>query len=214
MREDLIPPFKFDLRTLIIQARRKINSRVDGVSINIPFLSFRVAPTDLEKRVAREILIRVANKRVLSARECCDNCIDGALASLQEIRAFLLDKQVDLSNMPDSPLYMLIEFQLEAIRQFLTFEQRVKDTTGTVILPKHPDFHRAHESRQTYFAALEMLRAHLHRCLLQVAKIGKTTIPKFEENMRYEEAWMLDAYEKPLEVGLETPKGGRSEALK
>jgi hypothetical protein len=73
---------------LISSARRKLNTRIDGVSISLPFISFRVRPNDLEQRVAREIVIRMADKRVLNASECCDNCIDQALESLQQIANF------------------------------------------------------------------------------------------------------------------------------
>ncbi len=45
-----------------------------------------------------------------------------------------------------------------------------------------------------------MFRGHLHRCLLQVAKIGDTIIPKIVNHMRYEGAWQLEAYEKPPEL--------------
>ncbi len=106
MRE-LKPPFKFDFRAQLKDARRKLNSRVGSVSVNLPFFSFSLNPDDLEKRVAREIVIRMSDRRVLNAFECCDNCIDQALSSLQEIRRILVDKQVELSGMPDSPLYFL-----------------------------------------------------------------------------------------------------------
>ena len=92
---DLPPPFRLDFRSLLQAWRRKLNSRVEGVSISLPFISFRVAPTDLEQRVARELIIRMANRRVLSASECCDNCIDQALESLQGIRSTLEEKQVE-----------------------------------------------------------------------------------------------------------------------
>jgi len=180
-----------------------LNTRVDGLSINLPFISFRVNPNDLEQRVAREIVIRMADRRVLNASECCDNCIDQALVSLQKIREFLVNKQVELSHAADSPLYLLIEFQLEAIRQFLTFEQRMNSPRGGAPEPlvhAPSDFRRPRDQREQYFAALEMLRAHLHRCLLQVAKIGDTPIPKIAEHMRYEETWQLEVYEKPPEL--------------
>jgi hypothetical protein len=156
----------------------------------------------LEQKVAREIVIRVADRRVLNASECCDNCIDEALGSLQKIRDFLVNKQVELSHAMDGPLYLLIELQLEAIRQFLTFEQRIKASASPTELRVHVpnDFRRPPDQREQYFAALEMLRGHLHRCLLQTAKIADTSIPKIAEHMRYEEAWQLEAYEKPLEL--------------
>ena len=196
---DLPPPFRLDFRALLQMWRRKLNSRVDGVSISLPFISFRVAPTDLEQRVARELIIRMANRRVLSASECCDTCIDQALESLQGIRSTLEEKQVELAQVMDSPLYLLLEFQLDAIRQFLTFEQRLNAQVGTVtIVQATPKRDRPPDTRETYFAALEMLRGHLHRCLLQVAKIADVTPPKLTQHISYDEAWQLEAYEQPL----------------
>lgn len=195
---DLKPPFKFDFNTQLKNARRKLNSRVGSVSINLPFLSFSLNPNDLEKRVAKEIVIRMSDRRVLNSFECCDNCIDHALSSLQEIRRILVDKQVELSSVPDSPLYMLIELQLEAIRQFLTFEQRLNASAppeSLSVVPK--ECRRPQQAREQYFAALEMLRAHLHRCLVQVSRIADTTIPKIADHMRYDDSWQLEAYERP-----------------
>lgn len=192
------PPFKFDFRTLLEEARRKFNIRVGSVSINLPFLSISLNPDDLEKRVAREIVIRMADRRVLNASECCDNCIDHALSSVQEIRRILIDKQVELSGMQESPLYLLIELQVGAIRQFLTFEQKLNQTAGSGAQIDAPSgFSRPPPVREQYFAGLEMLRAHLHRCLLAVSKIADTAIPKIADHMRYDEAWQLDAYEHP-----------------
>jgi len=39
---------------------------------------------DRERTVARELVIRLKDRRVISAFECCDDCIDRALASLGE----------------------------------------------------------------------------------------------------------------------------------
>ena len=65
-------------------------------------------------------MIRMAERRVLNASECCDNCIDQALESLQKIRSLLVDKQVELADHTDGALYLLIEAIDEPIRQFLT----------------------------------------------------------------------------------------------
>ena len=119
---DVKPPFKFDLRQLLTRARQEMNDRVSGVSIKIPFMTFSVRPEATEKRVAKEIVIRLADRRVLNSFECCDDCINNALVSLQEIRSILVDKQVELSNLTKSPLYLLIELMLEGIRQFFTYE--------------------------------------------------------------------------------------------
>jgi hypothetical protein len=42
---DLPPPFRFDLRSLLKAWRRKINTRIDGVTIALPFASFKVNPS-------------------------------------------------------------------------------------------------------------------------------------------------------------------------
>ena len=122
-------PFRFDLTGLLQQARREFARRADGVSVtlSLPFLSFTAAPADIERRVAREVVIRMSDRRVLSAKECCDTCIDQALESLQSIRSVLVDKQVELAHLTDGPLYVLLEAMLEGVRQFLTFEQRLSD---------------------------------------------------------------------------------------
>ena len=173
--------------------------QVDGVAINLPFISFSVKPDDLQKKVAQEIVIRLADRRVLNAFECCDSCIEQALASLQEIRTMLVDKQVEMAKLTDSPLYLLVEFMLEGVRQFFTFEQHLKERTERPpsMIPSSSGLRRPWGRREHYFAALEMLRAHLHRCLIQVAKIADVQIPKIADNMRYDEAWQLEAYEAP-----------------
>lgn len=195
---DSKPPFKFDFKAQLKDARRKLNTRVGSVSINLPFVSFTVNPDDLEQRVSREIIIRLADRRVLKTFECCDDCIEHALSSLQEIRSILVNKQVELSGITDSPLYLLIELQVEAIRQFLTFEQRLNQQTTLDSASQYRPHGLKRPSiiREQYFAALEMLRAHLHRCLIQVSKIANTEIPKISDHMRYDEQWQIEAYEQ------------------
>lgn len=80
---DFPPPFKFSFQELLATAHRKLNNRVDGIEINLPFFSVSVCPDDVEQQVAREIVIRMADRRVLNSSECCDGCIDSALVSLQ-----------------------------------------------------------------------------------------------------------------------------------
>jgi hypothetical protein len=179
---------------LVRKARRHTKKRVDGVTINLPFVSFSVRPDDLEQKIAREIVIRLANKRVLNAFECCDSCVEKALASLQEIRSLLVDKQVELSGQTDGAVYLIVEFMLEAIRQFFTFEEGLRTANPSFPGEFHSRMHRT--DLEPYFAALEMLRGHLFRCLNQVAVIADTTIPKIADHMRYENAWQLDVYQE------------------
>jgi len=44
-----------------------------------------------------------------------------------------------------------------------------------------------------------MLRAHIHRGLLQVSKIAEMEIPGIAPLMRYDSNWQLEAYYKPLQ---------------
>lgn len=192
---DLQPPFQFNVSELLGKARRLIKKRVDGVTINLPFVSFSVRPDDLEQKVAREVVIRLADKRVLNAFECCDSCVEQALVSLQEIRSLLVGKQVELSEQIDGILYLILELMLEGIRQFFTFEESLRASNAQFPGELHTRLHR--QDLQPYFAALEMLRGHLYRCLAQVAAVADTKIPKISGHMRYEDAWQLDAYEQP-----------------
>jgi hypothetical protein len=191
---DLTPPFQFDVSKIVGKARRHLKKRVDGVTINLPFVSFSVNPDDAEKKAAREIVIRLADKRVLNAFECCDSCVEQALESLQEIRSLLVDKQVELSSLADGGLYLVIELMLEGIRQFFTFEEKLRTVNPQFPGDLHTRFTR--HDLQPYFSALEMLRGHLYRCLAQVAAVADTKIPKISDHMRYEDAWHLTAYKE------------------
>jgi hypothetical protein len=181
MPRDLEPPFKFDLSGLL-KRFRKLPVSVEGITISLPFLEMTVKPDDTESKVAKEVVIRLSDRRVLNAFECCDGCIKNALKSLREIRAILVDKQVQLSGKADGPLYLFLDSIREGIRQFQTFEQKLKKE-------KH-----GRERERIYFAALEMLRAHIHRSLVQISKLADMEIPVITEHMRYDERWQIEAY--------------------
>jgi hypothetical protein len=193
MRSGAIP-FQFDLSNLLGRATRTLRGRLGNVTLHLPFVDVEVSPESREKQVARELVIRLKDRRVLSAFECCDNCIDQALASLQEIRRLLVDKQVELSDMQDGPLYLVIDLMREGIRQFLTYEQLL---TRDVPLPAYArpgDFRRPPAVRQSYFDALELLRGHLSRCLGQVAAIAGMDAPQDGVVAEYRGPWVAAAY--------------------
>src|SRR6266851_5198458 len=100
MKSDAIP-FKFDISDVLKKLQRAGKGWVGGVTLSLSFVSVAISPKNRETQVAREIVIRLKDRRVLSAWECCDNCIDEALKSLQEIRRFLTDKQVELAELQD-----------------------------------------------------------------------------------------------------------------
>jgi len=189
---DLIPPFKFNLISLIEKGRKYLNKHITGVTISLPFISFPISPKDVEIKVAKEIIIRLADRRVLCSIECCSNCAKSALDSLHEIRSFLVDKQVELRDQTDNPLYLIIEFMLEAIRQFFTFEEKIRPENNETTLLLTNNF--AHDREQQYLSAIEMLRQHIYRCLIQVSKIAEIDISKNDRYLRYDEKWQLEAY--------------------
>ena len=74
MPRDLKPPFKFNIGKILDRAR-KLPISIDGVTITLPFVEVTLKPDDLERKVAREVVIRLADRRVLNAWECCDDAI-------------------------------------------------------------------------------------------------------------------------------------------
>jgi hypothetical protein len=190
-------PFKFDVKDAVSRLQRLANKRVGSVTVNLPGISVPVLLKDREKQIAREIIIRLKDRRVLSAWECCDDCIDRALASLQEIRKFLVEKQVELADLSDGPLFIFVDAMAMGIRQFLTFEQHLTKRELPV-RNRTPDFYRLAEVRQEYFDALELLRGHISRCMEQICHIAGMRIPKDGLIKNYKGDWQIDAYKQPL----------------
>ncbi len=190
-------PFKIDIGEAIAKFRR-LPVTIDGISIKLPFVELKVKTDDLEQRVAREIAIRLSDRRILNAYECCDDCIDNALRSLHEIREIAVNAQVQLSHNIDGPLYVLLDAIRQPIREFLTFQERLDLPPGSRLRNRVPsNMCYPADHRDYYFAALEMLRTHIHRVLLQIAKIANIRIPSISESMRYSDAWDLQMYLQP-----------------
>jgi hypothetical protein len=199
MRSGIIP-FRFDLSEVLKRANRLARKHVGNITLSLPFVSVAISPKDREKKVAREIVVRLKDRRVLSASECCDNCIDQALISLQEIRRLLVDKEVELAEFQDGPLYLVIDAMTTGIKQFLTFEQRLKAS----VVPsarRAKGIEREPDIRQGYFDGLEILRGHLSRCLGQIAAIAGMKLPKEGLIANYRGAWQIDAYEQKKLTG-------------
>ncbi|WP_265820621.1 hypothetical protein [Geovibrio ferrireducens] len=187
--------FKFEITNLLKKAQTKTKKHIDGVTINLPFISFTLKPTDIEKSVARELLIRLSDKRVLSSTECCDNCIDNSLTSLQEIRKVLIDSQVKLSDYYDGGLYLLIELIAEGVRQFITYEEYLRTKMEEDVI--HRENYRSPHIREQYFSILEQLRTHIRSCLTQIAMIADMETPKTESYLKADNKWLLSIYKKP-----------------
>jgi hypothetical protein len=193
-------PFKFDLTDLLARARRQVAGRIGDVTLNLPFISIAVSPKDRERRVAREMILRLRDRRVLSAWECCDDCIDRALTSLKEIRQLIVDKEVELAELQDGPLFLLLDAMATGIRQFMTFEELLRRDDDAPPHPRFGESHRPPDVRQAYFDGLEMLRGHLSRCLSQVALIAGMPAPADGITENYQGPWQLEAYQTPPQL--------------
>ncbi|HVZ17662.1 MAG TPA: hypothetical protein VG897_11125 [Terriglobales bacterium] len=185
------------MRDILARARRQMSGRLGDVTLNLPFISIAVSPKDRERKVAREIVIRLRDRRILSASECCDGCVERAFASLQEIRKSLVDKQVELVDMQDGPLYLVIDIVLSGIRQFLTFQERLERASGGESSDRPFERNLPVDRRQSYFDSLEVLRGHLSRGLAQVAAIAGMEAPVEGLNAHYHGPWQEEAYTPP-----------------
>lgn len=185
--------FQIDIRDLIKKGCRNLNKRVGSVTISTPAgVSFQVEPHDPEVTLAREVLIYMRDRRVLNSKECCDDCIDRSLSSLQKIRAYLVECEQKLANLTDGSLFLMIEFTLDALRQFVTYSEQIeqefaeRDTTIR-------DLRREPEARERYFSALNRLRNHCWQTLQQISHIAKVDLPSVPEYLRMTD-WESNAY--------------------
>lgn len=153
---------KFNVSSILRKAKNLPKPKIKGITVNLPFLSVDLVPSDEENKIAREVLIRLRDKRVLVAWQCCDNCIKHALDSIQEIRSLLVGKQVEIAN-EESALFIIFDLMLAGIRQFLTLTER----------------YDPHFNKEEFQDALNILRGHLIRCIDEVAKVGNITPPEF-----------------------------------
>ena len=167
----------FDVKQFYDRAKEvKDKVKVGGVTINLPFISFNLSADNKEKKTAKEIIIRLRDRRVLNSKECCENCIDNSLRSIIEIRQFLVDKQVEIEKVK-SPLFLLVDFALFGIKKFLTYTETFDPT----------------ENQQEYFDTLHIVRGHLLRTLDQIAKISGLPTD-FGFRCDYVDTWENETY--------------------
>jgi hypothetical protein len=138
-------------------------------------------------------LFALQTSAFLVPRSAAVNCIDNSLASLQEIRSVLVEKQVELSALNDGSVFLLTEYIAEGIRQFLTATEH----HASAVVLHCGDSSRETFVRENYFQALELLRFHIHSCLLQLSKIAGVETPRVAAYLRSEAEWHQVAYTPP-----------------
>ncbi|PHQ96799.1 MAG: hypothetical protein COB40_06910 [Marinosulfonomonas sp.] len=117
---------------------------------------------------------------------------------MREIRATLVEKQVELSDLQDGSLFLLVDAVTLGIRQFLTYQELLNRSDDAPRHPRFGGFYRPEDVRQSHFDALEVLRGHLSRCLGQVAANGGMDLPQEGLVKSYQDGWQLEAYESAL----------------
>jgi hypothetical protein len=163
----------------LLDKSKKLKDRVEvgEITINFPGFSVPISINNKQKNIAREIIIFVRDKRVLSSTECCTNCINYSLISLMNIRTFLVEKQMNIKNV-DTALFLLIDFALSGIRGFMTYTEGIENID---------------QNRETYFYALNIIRGHLLRVFDEIIKIAE--IPdKFGCRLDFVATWQKDLY--------------------
>lgn len=168
---------KFNVTEYYRKAKKLVNKAdIKGITIKFPGISINLAPTDSDKKISKEIILKLRHKRVISQSECCDNCIKNSLTSLFEIKDYLIDKQVEMSDV-ESPLFILTDMALLGINRFLTFTEGFDDF----------------KDKEKYFEALNLLRGHLIKTFDEVAKIA--SLPNdFGFRLKMIEGWDEETY--------------------
>ncbi len=143
----------------------KFNKIVDSVSLSFPFgvsLNYKPKTSDIE--IARDIVIKLIDRRVLNSKECCGNCINDSINSIKEIKSDLIGIKSKLLNNLDEPLYYLIDYIIAGINVFFDFMERYSNDIEA--------------NKEIYFSALETIRNHTTDCLHEISKIGNIKIDK------------------------------------
>lgn len=112
----------------------------------------------------------------------------------------MVEAQVKLTDFHDGGLYLLIELMAEGVRQFITFEERLRVDPSLKDQAQFSDFYRPRDIQREYFEVLEQLRFHMHSCLTQVATIADMETPKIDSYLKANEEWLLSLYHKPPQL--------------
>lgn len=111
-----------------------------------------------------------------------------------------MDKEVELAELQDGPLFLLLDAMVTGIRQFMTFEELLRRDEDAPPHLRFGEFHRAPDVRQAYFDGLEILRGHLSRCLGQIAVVASMPAPSDGIIENYQGPWQLEAYNEPPQL--------------
>jgi len=186
---------RIDVRGLKARARRWIKKRVTSGEINLGFITFQMETNDPERTGARELVIRLRDKRVFNASDCCDDCVKNSIESLQDVRQILVEAQVQLANLHEGQLFWLMDYVLVTLKAFLTWEERSRAGHPH---GDNPDQHyRDRDRTDAYIRQLDVVRAHTRAAFAAFAAIAEMDLQNLPGG-QLDEALALTAQPKYL----------------
>ena len=182
---------RYSAKILVFDNRK--NVALDSISLSFPFgVNIQIKPVESEIKIAREVIIKLIDRRILNAAECCAECIQRAIDSLKEIKADLIDIKCKLTDNINRPIYYFIDYIVLSINSFLDFIERYKIDMEM--------------NRPTYFDALEKLRRHIAKCMVEISKIGECKIDTTHYAFKNNAEWIYDNYsvktEKEIDINV------------
>lgn len=171
-----VDPFGVNVGSLTQRARQWIGRRIAGATVSATGVSFQIRATDPERDAARKLFIRLRDRRVFNAFDCCDNCVRNTLASLQEVRKILVESQVEVANFHDGDLFWIADYLRLIIREFLSWEERLRAALGPAQASKE-ELYIDPVYRAAYIKSLDTVRAHARAALEALADVSQMKLP-------------------------------------
>ena len=157
--EYIIPKYSVRIKT----NNESIPTKIDSIGLSFPFgLNITYKPIDSIKEIAKVIIIKLIDRRILNSKECCGSCIEQSVLSLKEIKAVLINEKTKLIKQINTLLYYYVDYIIIAINTFFDFTERY--------------YEKKEEYRGLYFDALEKIRNHVAKCMKEILKIAEYEI--------------------------------------
>jgi hypothetical protein len=164
-----------EVQDLLSRAQHWVDAAHSTGTVNAGFVSFALVVDDAERVAARPLVIRLRDKRVFNADDCCEGCVTNSISSLQEVRKALVDVQVGLADQRDGQLFWVLDWMLAVIRAFLTWEERVRATDDGV--REASEHYRSMDRTRHTIDQLDVVRAHLRVALNAIANVASLDVP-------------------------------------
>jgi len=156
-----IPKYKVRIQNIGISS----NIKMESIGLTFPFgISTTLKPQQRDSEIAKEVIVKLIDRRILNSKECCASCIKQSVDSLKKIKSDLIGIKVRLSNRINEPLFYYVDYIVISINAFNDFIERYENDIE--------------QNKVYYFDALEKIRNHIANCMYEISKIGHYVISK------------------------------------